>query len=90
MSGFGKNGFVPLLRLYMSILNGGMMATHTLKYKIDQPSVQLMLGCAANQVIEEQGEMIKTAFSEIEITIDIDDAWGICHVTHVNGYEVKN
>ena len=54
----------------MSILNGGMMATHTLKYKIDQPSVQLMLGCAANQVIEEQGEMIKTAFSEIEITIE--------------------
>ncbi len=67
-----------------------MMATHTLKYKIDQPSVQLMLGCAANQIIEEQGEMIKTAFSEIEITIDVDDAWGICTLTHVNGYEVKN
>ena len=34
--------------------------------------------------------MIKTAFSEIEITIDVDDTWGICHITHVNGYEVKS
>jgi hypothetical protein len=63
---------------------------YVLKYKPTEPSIKLMLGCAASQIVEEQGELIKTAFSEIEIVVEVDDAWGICKITHVNGLEVAH
>ena len=57
-------------------------------YALNEEGVELMLGCAAEQVIEEQGQAIAKAFSEVDITIDVDE-WGMCNITHVNGREVS-
>ena len=65
------------------------MSFHTLRYKLDEDGVQLMLGCAAEQVIQEQGEAIAHAYRFIDVTISIDDDWGICEITHVNGRKVE-
>ena len=66
------------------------MASHTMKYTLSSEGVEVMLGCAGNQLIQEQGEAIAKAFSEVDITIEIDDDWGICSITHVNGREVND
>lgn len=64
------------------------MTQHVVKYALSGEGVELMLGCAAEQVIQEQAEAIAQAFREIEVVIDIDE-WGMCSITHVNGREVK-
>lgn len=91
------NSNVPKANLYLlcsywvyQSFGGYLMAQYVLKYKPTEPSIKLMLGCAASQIVEEQGELIKTAFSEIEIVVEVDDAWGICKITHVNGLEVAH
>jgi hypothetical protein len=66
------------------------MSIHNLRYKLDEEGVALMLGCAGNQLIEEQANAIAEAFSEIEVTINIDDDWGVCSITHINGREVED
>lgn len=62
----------------------------TLRYKATDDSVEIMLGCAANQLIKEQGEAIAKAFDEIEVTIEVDDDWGICKILQVNGRDVAD
>ena len=91
------NSNVPKANLYLlcsywvyQSFGGYLMAQYVLKYKPTEPSIKLMLGCAASQIVEEQCELIKTAFSEIEIVVEVDDAWGICKITHVNGLEVAH
>ena len=66
------------------------MSSHTVKYKLDEAGIAVMLGCAASSIISEQGEAIAEAFREVDITIDIDDDWGICKITHINGREVED
>lgn len=66
------------------------MAQHTLRYVLGEEGVQVMLGCAGDQLIQEQGEAIAQAFREIDVTIEVDDNWGICKITHVNGREVED
>ena len=65
------------------------MSCHTLKYKLDDEGIKVMLGCAGRQMIAEQGEAIAEAFREVDITIEVDDDWGLCSITHVNGREVS-
>lgn len=60
----------------------------TLTYKPTEDAIHVMLGCAANQLIKEQGEAIANAFSQIEVTIEVDDDWGICRILQVNGRDV--
>lgn len=62
----------------------------TLTYVTSLDSIEVMLGCAANQLIKEQGEAIAKAFAEIEVTIEIDDDWGICKILQVNGRDVAD
>jgi metal-sulfur cluster biosynthetic enzyme len=66
------------------------MAERTLRYKLDEKGMEVMLGCASAHLIEEQSEAIAQAFKEIEVTINVDDDWGFCTITHVNGREVKD
>lgn len=66
------------------------MSTHTLRYVLDEEGISVMLGCAGNQLVSEQGEAIALAFREVELEISVDDDWGICTIVSVNGREVVN
>lgn len=64
------------------------MAIHELTYVPSKECAEVMLGCAANQIVKEHGEAIAKAFAEISVVIDVDDDWGICRILYVNGKEV--
>ena len=70
-------------------VGGGLITAMKMK-DFYEAGVEIMLGCAAKQIIEEQAEAISNAFSEIEVTIEINDDWGVCKITHVNGREVED
>lgn len=48
------------------------MSTHTLRYVLDEEGISVMLGCAGNQLVSEQGEAIALAFREVELEISVD------------------
>lgn len=66
------------------------MSMHTLKYKLCDEGLKIMAGCAANNIIEEQGDAISNAFSEINVTIEVDDDWGICKLIAINNYPIQS
>lgn len=66
------------------------MAIHTLRYILDDEGIEIMAGCAAQRIIEEQEGAIREAFSDISLTIEIDDDWGVCKILAVNGLDVED
>jgi hypothetical protein len=64
------------------------MSQHNIKFKMSDEGITDMKFVSNGCMIKEQAEAIKHAFNEIEIGIEIDDDWGICKITHVNGREV--
>ncbi len=65
------------------------MAIHKLRYKLDSEGVKVLEGCATACVIEEQEEAIKSAFEEVEVTIEVDDDWHLCKILAINNMAVE-
>lgn len=51
----------------------------------DIPSLD---GCAV-MFNEEQQDAIRSAFSTINVDIEVDDTWGFCRIVAVEGHPVK-
>ena len=66
------------------------MSTHVVEYKMSEASLSDMKYLSTGCMIAEQASAIAKAFSDIELTIEVDDDWGICRITHVNGREVAD
>lgn len=61
-----------------------------LKYKLDEPGIEIMLGCGAKHLINEIKDAVGNAFREITVTIDHDNDWGICKIVAVNNRQVED
>ena len=61
------------------------MSVHTLKYKLDDEGIKIVAGCAAKQIVQEIHDAVAVAFREINVTLEVDDDWGICRIIACNG-----
>lgn len=58
------------------------------KYEMVAGDIPPLDGCAV-MFNEEQQDAIRSAFSTINVDIEVDDTWGFCKIVAVEGHPIK-